>query len=74
MDGSSRTLRMKECFHLEQSVEDSVAQDYTKPIRVKHLFSEVCLCATLAKTARKKLLVCSLGTVCSIDVLFLACL
>lgn len=53
MDGSSLTLRMKECFHLEQTVEDAVEQDYTKPIRVKHLFSEVCLRATLAKTTIK---------------------
>lgn len=47
--------RMKECFHLERTVEDSVVQDYTKPIRVKHLSSEVhlCECTSLVKTGVK---------------------
>lgn len=64
MDGSCLPLRMKECFHLEQRVEDSVAQVYTKPIRGVSV-------SYTGKNCNKKMLGCSLGTVCSIDVLFL---
>lgn len=59
-------LRMKECFHLERTVEDLVVQDYTKPIRVKHLSSEVRLseCTSLVKTG----IICCRFGVCSTDV------